>query len=760
MIGQSLGHYKILDKLGAGGMGEVYRADDTTLGREVAIKILPIELASDPDRLARFEREAKSLAALDHPNIVTIYSIEAAGPRAGRGGETVHFLTMQLVEGETLADKIAPGPLSLGQTLALFRQIAEALRAAHQNGIIHRDLKPANIKVTPEGQVKLLDFGLAKASVSTSGVTDLSQSPTLEMEGTAIGMLVGTTPYMSPEQARGQPVDERCDIWAFGCCLFEALSGRPAFRGGTASDTIAKILERDPDWWRLPADTPESLRQLLRRCLRKKLSERAREITDSDLDSGDTSIAAAVPRRRSRSVAALPFLNLSPNPENEYFADGMTEDVIAQLAKIGDLKVISRTSVMPFKQRQKSLREMAAVLGVEALLDGSVRRAGNRVRTVAQLIEAETERHLWAETYDRDLDDIFEIQSHVALQIAAALEAELSPGVKTRIEKRPTDDLDAYHLYLEGRHCVSRFTDEGIRRGLELYDRALESDPDYALVHAGKGLAYILIGMGYCSSHLQPAEAYAKAKDAALSALELDPELADGHSVLGLVKMTYEFDWSGAEVEIRRALELHPGSAQFHADWGLFLSSVERHGESILALQKARELDPLAAAIRSDLATKLLRAGHYEAAAREARHLLALEPRFPMAHSTLGWACLKLGRTEEGLAALAEAVAAAPDNNMLLAQLGQAYAEVGRLEKAEAVLKRLQQIGRERYVSPYHMAYLYTGLGDHDRAVDYLEQAYEERASGLYGIKGSFLFAPLRGHPRFQALLARMNLVD
>ncbi|MEJ2086228.1 MAG: protein kinase [Acidobacteriota bacterium] len=752
MIGQTLGHYRVLELLGKGGMGEVYRAQDTTLGRQVAIKVLLPEVANDPERISRFEREARLLASLNHPNIATIHGLERA--------QGTSFLVMELVDGQTLADRIAAGPIPLDDALAVFRQIALALGAAHQKNIIHRDLKPSNIKVTPEGRIKLLDFGLAKANIVTSLETELSQSPTLQMEGTAVGMLIGTTPYMSPEQARGQPVDERADIWAFGCCLFESLTGRPTFLGETVSDTIAKVLEREPDWRQLPADTPESILQLLRRCLRKSLSERARTIADLDLEIGETTFAAGTDRRRPRSVAALPFLNLSPDPENEYFADGMTEDVIAQLSKIGNLKVISRTSVMPFKQRQQSLRVMASIIGVVTLMYGSVRRAGNWLRIVAQLIEADTERHLWAETYDRDLDDIFEIQSHVALQIAAALETELTPGVKTRIEKRPTDNLEAYHLYLEGRHCTNRFTDEGIRRGLELYDSALRCDPDYALVHSGKSLAYVLIGMGYCSSVLQPAEAYAKAKEAALRALALDGDLADAHAVLGLVMMASDFDWSGAEVEIRRALELHPGSAQIHATWGLLLSSLERHEESIRALQKARELDPLAAVHASDLATKMLRAGHYEAAVQEARHLLELEPSFPMAHSTLGWAFLKQGRTEEGLAALAAAVEAAPGNTMLLAQLGQAYAEVGMRDEAQAVLEQLRQIGQERYVSPYHLAYLHTGLGNHDRAIEYLEQAYEERTGGFYGVKGSFLFSPLRKHPRFQALLERMNFPD
>jgi serine/threonine protein kinase/Flp pilus assembly protein TadD len=756
MIGKTLSHYRILEQLGAGGMGEVFRAEDMTLRRHVALKVLPPEVADSQERLLRFQREAESLAALDHPNIVTIFSVEAA--------DGIHFLTMQLVEGETLAEKLASGLIPADSALALFRQIARALSAAHAKGIIHRDLKPANIMVSADGRARLLDFGLAKANPMASeeetspSPKQMSQFPTLTAQMTSPGVILGTVAYMSPEQARGQPTDQRCDIWAFGCCLYEALSGQPVFLAETVSDTIAAILMREPEWQRLPAELPESVRELLRRCLRKDLSMRPASITDLDLAISAMEATSAQTPSGPRSVAALPFLNLSSDPENEHFADGMTEDVITQLSKIAELKVISRTSVMPFKKERGSLREMASMLDVETLLDGSVRRAGNRVRIVAQLIEARTEQQLWAETYDRELDDIFAIQSDVALQIAAALQAELAPGVKSRIEKRPTANLEAYHLYLEGRHCSYQLTDKGIRRGLELYDNALRLDPDYALAHAGRAYAYTLIGMGFSSSVLLPREAYSQAKEAAYRALELDEDLAEAHGVLGLVKMAFEFDWAGAEEEILRALELNPGNAEIHDIHSLFLSALERHEESIRAVQKARELDPLATVPASDLATRMLRAGRYEEAVREATRLLELEPHYPMAHSTLGWARLKQGRTEEGLAALVKAVEAAPGNNMLLAQLGQAYADVGRLEEARGIEEQLGQISQERYVSPYHMAYLYTGLGDLDRAIDCLEQAYEEHASGLYGVKGSFLFTPLHGHPRFQALLGRMNL--
>jgi serine/threonine-protein kinase len=378
---------------------------------------------------------------------------------------------------------------------------------------------------------------------------------------------------------------------------------------------------------------------------------------------------------------------------------------------------------------------------------------------VAQLLEAETESPLWSETYDRHLDDIFAIQSDVAIRIASALEAELSSDLEQRMRKRPTDNLAAYRLYLEGRHCVFRFTSEGIRRGLSLHGRAIQLDPEYALAHVGTGYGYVLIGLGYAAGVLTPRQASAKAKQAVITALELDPELGEAHSMLGLIHFAFEYDWEGAKREIRRALELNPGSSEIHGVWGLLLAALERYDEAIAARQQAQELDPLAAVHSSDLATSYIRAGRYDEAISEARRLIELEPEFPMAHSTLGWTYLKTGRSEDGLVELGRAVETAPGNTMLLAQLGQAYAEVGQRGEALAILDRLGKMAEEQYVSPYHLAYVHTGLREFDRAVECLEQAFDQRAGGLYGVKGSFLFTPLHSHSGFQALLQRMRLV-
>jgi serine/threonine-protein kinase len=467
-----------------------------------------------------------------------------------------------------------------------------------------------------------------------------------------------------------------------------------------------------------------------------------------------TAPASAQPR--TPSVAVLPFLSLSANPENEFFADGITEDVIAQLSKIRSLKVISRTSAMAFKKRERSLREIGATLQVATLLEGSVRRAGDRVRIVAQLVDAEADRHLWAETYDRQLTDIFAIQTDVALQIAAALEAELSPDERTRIHREPTSDLHAYQLYLQGRRHYGRYTEESIRKGIDYYRQAIAVDPHYALAHVGVALAYAELAAGQGGGPTREAVAVEEAREAVTTALALDPGLGEAHSVLALLKCIHDFDWAGAEQEFKLALELSPGSADIYDHYGWLCSALERYDEALALVKRAQELDPLFH--RADVATTLVRAGRYDEALESALRCVEFEPEYARGRSTLGWAYLKQGRVGEGLTELEQAVVLAPGNTLYLAQLGEGYGLVGRLAEARVVLRQLEELSRQRYVSPYHMAYVYTGLGEPERALDLLERAFEERAGSLYGVKGSFLFASLRSHPRFQALLRKMNL--
>ncbi|HUG02347.1 MAG TPA: tetratricopeptide repeat protein [Longimicrobiales bacterium] len=464
--------------------------------------------------------------------------------------------------------------------------------------------------------------------------------------------------------------------------------------------------------------------------------------------------AADAADRRRRSIAVLPFENLGPDPDQEYFADGVTEDVIAQLAKLAGLRVIARASVMPFKGHRRGLREIGAELGADTMLTGSVRRATDRVRIVAQLVDAATEECLWSETYDRRMLDIFAIQTDVALHIADALRARLSPDERSRLGKRPTGDMEAYQLYLRGRYCHARHVDVHLRQSARYFERAIERDPGYALAHASLGLAYSQLAE---DGVVDASGAYGRARSAADRALQIDPELSEAHCLLGHMKFTSEFDWSGAERAFRRAIELSPSNADAYDLYGRMCTAMERYDEAIALLARAQELDPLAH--RSDLAAAYIRAERYDEAVNAAENAVEFDPAYPRSRATLGWAYLKSGRPGEGIEQLQRAVSLTADTPAWQAQLGQAYAVIGDERRAREILAALRERARDGYVSPYHLAYLHTGLGEHDEALDLLERAYEERAAAVASIKGSFLFAPLRPHPRFQSLLRRMNLI-
>ena len=501
-------------------------------------------------------------------------------------------------------------------------------------------------------------------------------------------------------------------------------------------NAIARIRETLGD----SADSPRYIETLPRRGYR--FIERVDEVKPDNLRSQPT-------------VAVLPFVNLSTDSENEFFADGMTEDVIAHLAKIRSLKVISRTSVMAFKKSSRSRREIGEKLGAATLLEGSVRRASNRARIVAQLINAGTDEHIWADTYDRDLTDIFAIQSDVALNIANALRAELSPDERTRVGRRPTYNFEAYELYLRGRHSFYRFTEEGFRRSLVAFQDAIALDPTFALAWASVALTHAEFCIeGFVGS--SPGEMIRFAKAAAAQALAIDKDLAEAHGVSGLIRFVFDYDWLGAESEFQKAIELSPGSAEVHDHYSWLCASLERYEDALREVRRARELDPLL--IQSDFATTLLRAGRINEALEEARRACRDEPGSPRCHSILGWTLIFHGDKAEGIASLNHAVALSPSSTLFLSQLGQACAVTGDVQRAREILQQLRDRAEREFVSPYHFAYVYAGLGEADAAIGWLESAFERRSGAIYGIKGSFLFRNLRSHPRFEALLRRMNL--
>ena len=722
--------YRIVRELGRGGMASVYLADDLKHHRQVAIKVLRPGVAALIGA-ERFLREVEIAARLNHPHILALYD----------SGEADGFLfyVMPYVTGESLGAKLhREKQLSVDDAVRITRHVAAALGHAHARGVIHRDVKPENI-LLHEGEAMIADFGIAlDADARGERITET-------------GFALGTPQYMSPEQAAGErDLDVRSDVYSLGCVLYEMLAGEPPYTGPTAQAIMAKrFSDPVPNVRRLRA-VPPTVEQALLRALAKAPADRFASMAAFAEALTSPGHGAA----GERSVAVLPFLSLSADPENEFFADGITEDVIANLSKVRSLRVISRASVTPFKKREQTLREIGATLGVATLVDGSVRRAGDRVRIVAQLVDAETDRSLWSETYDRRLTDIFAIQTDVALQIATALRAELTTDERTRIAREPTTNLHAYQLYLQGRRWLTVYTPAAMQRGIEYFEKAIESDPGYAMAYANMAVAYAELGE---VGALTPEVAHRRARAAVAAALRIDPALGEAHCVSAYLKMLADFDWTGAEREFQLALELSPSSADTYDLYGRMCGAVQRFDEAITLQQRAQQLDPLAH--RVDVATTQLRAGRYEEAAQGAARALELDPGHDRARATLGWAWLKLGRTEQGLSELERAIGGSSgDNTQWLAQLGAAYAEAGRSDRAREILAQLEERARTAYVSAYHLAFVYTALGEHERALDLLERAFEERAAAVYGIKGSFLFAPLHGHPRFVALLKKMNL--
>ncbi|HEY0350478.1 MAG TPA: protein kinase, partial [Gemmatimonadales bacterium] len=584
------GRYAIERELGRGGMATVYLADDLKHRRKVAIKVLRPELTAVLGA-ERFDREIRIVAGLNHPHILPLYDSGTAGTRGSGEGELLWF-SMPHVRGESLRQKLShERQLPIDQAIAIVRQVGSALDHAHAHGLIHRDIKPENI-LLHEGEAMVSDFGISLATAREAGQRGSgAEGSRAEERLTGTGIMLGTPAYMSPEQAAGErALDPRSDVYSLGCVLYELLAGEPPYTGPTAQVVIAKrFTDPIPRVRRLRATVSPAVEQAIMKALATTPADRF----PSAAAFIEALTAPAGEQPRSPSVAVLPFRNLSADPENEFFADGITEDVIAQLSKIRSLKVISRTSVMQFKYREQSLREIGATLQVATLLEGSVRRAGARVRIVAQLIDAEADKHLWAETYDRQLTDIFAIQTDVALQIASALEAELSPDERKRIHRKPTSDVRAYQLYLQGRRCYSRYTGESIQKAIEYFRKAIAIDPDYALAHTGLALTYAELAAGEGGAPVRPDQAYQEAKQAITRALALDDQLGEAHSVLALLKFTHDFDWAGAEREFKLALQLSPGAADIYDHYGWLCGALERWDEALVLVKRAQELDPL-----------------------------------------------------------------------------------------------------------------------------------------------------------------------
>ncbi|HEY3204735.1 MAG TPA: protein kinase [Thermoanaerobaculia bacterium] len=786
--GAKLGPYEVLSPLGAGGMGEVYRARDTRLGREVAVKVLPASLSTDPDRLRRFEQEARAAGVLNHPNITAVHDI---GTHEG-----APYVVQELLEGESLRSVLAGGCLSPRKSIDYAIQVAQGLAAAHEKGIVHRDLKPDNLFVTKDGRVKILDFGLAKLTRQGGQTEEQTGAPT--QTATQPDVVLGTLGYMPPEQLRGQPTDQRSDIFSFGAILYEMLTGQRAFRGVSTADTISSILREEPPLSGARANASPALERIVRRCLEKSPEERfqsARDLAFALQEASSASlplrfVASPPPRSRSvlwpmslglaallavlfavnvghvrerlfgrghsgriHSLAVLPLANLTADSGEDYFVDGMTEALIADLAKIEALRVISRTSVMRYKGTRKPLPEIARELNVDAVVEGSVLRSGDRVRITAQLIDAPTDRHLWAESYERGMRDVLTLQSEIARAIAGEIRIKITPQERTRLAGSRPLDPEAHDLYLKGRYHWNKKTAEGFQKAREYFEGAIAKEPTYAAAYAG--LADTYSGLGYYV--LAPREAMPKARAAALKALELDDTLAEAHASLGNVRHNFDWDWTGAEKSFRRAIELNPGYATAHQWYSLHLGDLGRSEQALVEARRALELDPLSLIVNHNLGLQHCFARQFDQAIAQYEKTLEMDPNFAVTHWALGSAYGAKGMYPEAVAELERLRALTGRTPSVIAYLGNVRARSGERQEALRLLEELETISKQKEVSA-ELAILYAGLGDRDRAFACLEKAYAERSGAVPGLKVYPEFEPLRSDPRFADLLRRLGL--
>ncbi|MBM3324436.1 MAG: tetratricopeptide repeat protein [Calditrichaeota bacterium] len=772
MIGSTISHYKILEKLGEGGMGVVYKGYDTRLDRPVALKFLMPQMLGSEAEKTRFVHEAQAAAALDHPNICTVYEIDEAE------GQT--FIAMAYIEGQSLKEKIECGPLKLDEALDIAIQVAQGLQAAHEKGIVHRDIKSANVMVTKTGQAKIMDFGLAKLAGRT--------------KVTKTGITVGTIAYMSPEQGRGEEVDHRTDIWSLGVVLYEMITGWLPFPGDYEQAIVYRIVNEEPE--PIPsvqAKIPMGLERIVEKALAKSAEKRykcAGEIA-AELQSLREEIRSGVAKQRlirfriprkkrayafgaiaillaaivaaslffftgtsakMDSIAVLPLANLSGDPDQDYFADGMTEELITNLAQISALKVISRTSIMRYKGTKKPLPQIAKELNVDAVVEGSVLREGGQVRITAQLIQAATDEHLWAESYRRDLRSVLALQGEIASAIAEKVRAVLTPTERVRMAGARPVNPEAYEAYLKGKFYINKMTQDGFEKGLAHLNQAIKIDSTNPQSYAALALAYSIIG------HERHPDAFALATATTRKAEELGGNLpAEMYVASGMKKLYSDWDYAGAAKDLRRAMELNPSIGEAHRDYSWYLFLIGHRDEALAEMKRAQDVEPLTPLFASDRGWQYWWMGRYDEALEEARKGLELDSNFAYGLYVLGGIYAEKGMYAEAIAAHQKAGAVDPDWRWGLART---YAQAGRKDEARRILaKSLQEKPKPTGAwAGWFLAGTYVALGEKDEAFHWLEAAYKERHSFMPWLLEEPAFAPLRDDPRFQDLVRRMNL--
>ncbi len=744
LTGAVAARYQIKRELGQGGMAKVFLARDLKYEREVAVKVLRPDLAADVG-VSRFLHEIRTAARLHHPHILPLYDSDSA--------DGLVYYVMPYIEGETLRQRLArERQLPVDQALQIAREVADALSYAHSAGVVHRDIKPGNI-LLDAGHAVVADFGIARAVGEGES---------------ASGHVIGTPAYMSPEQIDGSKyLDGRTDIYSLGCVLFEMLVGEPPFKGSTLTAVIANRLTSPVPSPRAFRDlVPEAVDAAVRKAMANLPADRFSTAAQfSEALGTPATVAIAVGAAQAtmaqevataKSVAVLPFENMSTDPENEYFSDGITDDIIAQLSKISALKVISRTSAMRYKKTTKNIATIAEELGVGTVLEGSVRRAGQRVRIVVHLVDPRTENHLWGETFDRQLSDIFEVQSEVAQQITGALSVALSPEEKQRVEKKATGSADAYNLYLLGRFHANKWSGADVEKGIEYYQLAIAKDPGYAVAYAGLADAYELLSIGFGSK--PPVEYLAQAKAMALKALGMDSTLAEAYTSLAYARWLADLDWSGAEREFKRALELSSSYVMAHEWYAEYLAALGRHDEALASAKRAQQLDPLSVPVNRAVGWILYFGQRYDEAIDELRKALAMNPEFLGARLVLWWAYVAKGAHEQAIADIRREVEKPGSRTLKKLMLAYACASAGNREEASGLLWELEPKLEGETRLALLSALALAALNERDRAFQQLERAFEIRDPGLLFLKVAPWAEPLRGDPRYGALVEKLGL--
>jgi len=767
VISETISHYRIIKELGAGGMGEVYLAEDTRLGRQVAIKLLPASYQYDPERRTKFLAEARATSALRSPHIAAIYDI---GEHEGS-----MYIVMEYVEGELLAEKLRRGALEMRDAIDVAAQIADALTEAHSLGIVHCDVKASNLIVNERGLVKLLDFGIAAAAVSNAAEVDDHTKKVGQQ--TALGVVGGTISYMSPEQAIGRVVDNRSDIFSLGIVLYEMLTARLPFDGDTPTKTIDNIIHAEPmPLARLNYAVTPDLDRVVRKCLEKNRDRRYQSVRDLLIDlrnlqrDSDSSSAPAtagigrqtqvVARTRSRktidSLAILPFVNQSGDSDLEYLSDGVTEALINNLSRLTKLRVMARSTVFRYKSREvQDAQQVGHELGVRAVLNGRLLKRGDSLIVKLELVDTNDGSHLWGGQYTRELSDMLTLEREISTEISEHLRLKLNSAQKKSLTKGITENSEAYQLYLKGRYHWNKRTEEGIKKSIEYFEQAIAQDSKFGLAYAGLADSYNLMA-SYSTKPL--ATPFLRAKATALKALSLDDKLAEAHAALAAVKLWREFDWEGAERGFRKAIEMDPSYSTAHLWLALYLAAMDRMDEGLSEVRLALKLDPLSRVINLNLSRILHFARQFDDAIKQCRKTIDMYPDYLIAHRRLGMSYGEKGMFDEAEAEFKKALAISENESETMSARAYAHAGAGRTEDARKILDRLTELAKKSYVSPYSLARIHIGLDQIDEAFECLEKTHQERHGILTYLKVEPIFDRLRSDSRYSELLRKMGL--